>query len=184
MARDLSDARDAAAAITIEPMRKRHLRGVLAIEAQVYPRPWTMALFQSELALTETRTYVVARDGRKVVGYGGLMMSVTDGHITTLAVDPERHREHIGTRLLAVLARAAVARGATALTLEVRLSNRAAQGLYRRFGFAPVGVRAGYYQDLAAADGTREDALIMWAHDVAHADYRTLLDQLDPLGSQ
>jgi ribosomal-protein-alanine N-acetyltransferase len=167
-------------AITIEPMRKRHVRAVLAIEDQVYPRPWTAALFQSELALTETRMYVVAKSGRDVVGYAGLMMSLTDGHITTLAVDPARHRERIATQLMLVVARSAVERGATALTLEVRLSNRAAQGLYRRFGFAPVGVRTGYYQDPpgTSGDASREDALVMWAHDVATPAYTDLLDQL------
>ena len=33
------------------PMRRRHLRSVLRIEAQVYPRPWSLSLFMSELAL-------------------------------------------------------------------------------------------------------------------------------------
>ena len=41
-------------------------------------------------------------------------------------------------------------------TLEVRVSNTAAIGLYEGFGFASRGVRRGYYTD------NREDALIMW----------------------
>jgi ribosomal-protein-alanine N-acetyltransferase len=161
--------------IVVEPMRKRHIKAVLDIESRVYPRPWTAALFQSELALTETRTYLVALRGRAVVGYAGLMMSLTDGHITTIAVDPDRQRAGVGRRLMLVLARAALAAGAEALTLEVRLANKPAQELYRRFGFAPVGVRKGYYD---FPEG-REDALIMWAHDVATPEYRDLLDQLE-----
>lgn len=161
--------------VVIEPMRRRHVKAVQAIELQVYPRPWSVALFQSELALRETRTYLVARIGRDVVGYGGLMMTMTDGHITTIAVDPQRQRHGIGARLLLALAREARVRGAEALTLEVRLSNRAAQALYRKFGFAPVGVRTGYYQDAA---GT-EDALIMWAHGVDSDGYARLLDGLE-----
>lgn len=161
--------------IVIEPMRRKHVKAVQAIELQVYPRPWSVALFQSELALRETRTYLVARIGREVVGYGGLMMTMTDGHITTIAVDPRQQRHGIGARLLLALAREARVHGAEALTLEVRLSNRPAQALYRRFGFAPVGVRTGYYQDAA---GT-EDALIMWAHGVDSDDYARLLDALE-----
>ena len=133
---------------------------MLRIEQQVYPRPWSHSLFVSELALRSTRVYVVAKVGRDIVGYAGLMMSLTDGHVTTIAVDPDWHRHHIGTRLLLALAREAIARGATALTLEVRLSNKAAQEMYRRFGFVPVGVRKGYYAD------TGEDALVMWAYEV------------------
>jgi ribosomal-protein-alanine N-acetyltransferase len=154
-------------------MRRRHLRSVLRIEAQVYPRPWTHSLFVSELALRSTRAYVVAKAGREIVGYAGLMMSLTDGHVTTIAVDPAFQRFGIGTRLLLALTREARERGATALTLEVRLSNRGAQDLYRRFGFKPVGVRKGYYAD------TGEDALVMWAYDVDRADYGDLLDGIE-----
>ena len=125
--------------VTIQPMRRRHVRSVLRIEQQVYPRPWSSSLFLSELALRSTRAYFVARVGRELVGYAGLMMTLDDGHVTTIAVDPRWHRHKIGTRLLLVLAREAIARGATALTLEVRMSNTGAQDMYRRFGFGPVG---------------------------------------------
>ena len=160
-------------AVHIVPMRRRHLRNVVRIEAQVYPRPWTHSLFVSELALRSTRAYFVAKVGRDVVGYTGLMMSLTDGHVTTLAVDPAWHRHHVGTRLLLALAREAIERDATALTLEVRLSNKGAQELYKRFGFTAVGVRKGYYAD------TGEDALVMWAYEVGSQPYRRLLDGIE-----
>ena len=155
--------------VHLQPMRRRHLRGVVRIEAQVYPRPWSHSLFVSELALRASRAYVVAKVGRDVVGYAGLMMSLSDGHVTTIAVDPEWHRRGIGTRLLLTLAHEAIERGALALTLEVRLSNKGAQEMYKRFGFVPVGVRRGYYAD------TGEDALVMWAYEVSEAPYRRLL---------
>ena len=159
--------------VHISPMRRRHLRSVLRIEAQVYPTPWSHGLFVSELALRSTRAYVVARVGREVVGYAGMMMALSDGHVTTIAVDPDWQRQGVATRLLIALAREAIVRGATALTLEVRLSHHRAQRLYQRFGFTAVGVRKGYYAD------TGEDALIMWAHEVDGADYRALLDRLE-----
>jgi [ribosomal protein S18]-alanine N-acetyltransferase len=159
--------------VHIAPMRRRHLRAVLRIEAQVYPTPWTQGLFVSELALRSSRVYVIARVGRDIVGYAGLMMSLTDGHVTTIAVDPEWQRQAIGTRLLLSLAREAIDRRATALTLEVRLSHHVAQRLYQRFGFKAVGVRKGYYAD------TGEDALIMWAHEVDQPEYAALLERLE-----
>jgi len=157
--------------VHIVPMRRRHVRTILRIEEQVYPRPWSMSLFLSEIALRATRAYFVARVGRDVVGYAGLMMTQEDGHITTIAVDPKWHRHKIGTRLMIALAREALTRGAVNLTLEVRLSNRAAQDLYRQFGFAPVGVRKNYYQE------TKEDALVMWTHNIDSAEYAELLDR-------
>ncbi len=164
---------DVEPSVHIQPMRRRHVRGVLKIEHEVYPRPWSASLFLSELALRSTRAYYVARIGRDLVGYAGLMMTLDDGHVTTIAVDPQWHRHKIGTRLLLVLAREAIARGATSLTLEVRMSNRGAQELYRQFGFGPVGVRKNYYQEV------NEDALVMWAHEVDRPEYAELLDSIE-----
>ena len=101
---------------------------------------------------------------------------VDDGVVGAYGVEgpiSEWQRHQIGTRLLLVLAREAIAREARSLTLEVRLSNRPAQELYRRFGFAPVGVRKNYYAE------TNEDALVMWAHEAQRAEYSELLDGIE-----
>jgi ribosomal-protein-alanine N-acetyltransferase len=168
-----TDAGDAPSPVRIGPMRRRHLAAVLRIERQVYPRPWTIGLYLGELALPSSRTYLVARLGSRVVGYGGLMVTLDEGHVTTLAVDPAFHGHQIGTRLLLQLVHRAVARAATSLTLEVRISNEPAKNLYRKFGFAPAGVRKNYYPEV------NEDALVMWAHDVDHPEYARLLAAIE-----
>src|SRR5438067_9161459 len=86
--------------VHLVPMRRRHLRSVLRIEAQVYPRPWSLSLFLSELSLRNSRAYTVARVDGMVVGYAGMMFTGDDAHITTIAVDPAWHRYKIATRLL------------------------------------------------------------------------------------
>lgn len=161
-----------AAHVVVSPMRRRHLRNVLRIEAEVYPRPWSLGLFMSELGLRTTRVYLVARVDNQIVGYAGLMLTGSDGHVTTVAVDPDWHRQGIGTRLVLALSEAAITRGCTGLTLEVRASNEGAKELYRRFGFAPAGVRKGYYTE------TNEDAIVMWAHDVDLPAHRARLDAI------
>lgn len=161
------------AEVAIAPMRRRHLRAVLRIEAQVYPRPWSLRLFMSELALRSTRTYSVALLDGVVAGYSGLMVAGEDAHVTTLAVDPNWHRRGVGSRLMLQMARAAVEQGARHLTLEVRMSNDPAQGLYRKFGFAPAGVRKNYYAE------TNEDALVMWANDIDTPEYRARLTRIE-----
>jgi ribosomal-protein-alanine N-acetyltransferase len=158
--------------VTVMPLRRRHLRSILRIEALVYPRPWSLGLFMSELALKTTRAYFVAKVGNDVVGYAGLMITGSDGHVTTVAVDPDWHRNGIGTRLVLALCTAAAQRGCTGLTLEVRLSNTGAQALYRSFGFAPAGVRKNYYTE------TNEDAIVMWAHDIDLAAHRQRMDDI------
>lgn len=146
--------------VVVTPMRRRHLAQVLVIEGTVHPRPWSEALFEGELDQPRSREYLVARWGPDVVGYAGMMTVVEDAHITNVAVDPVHHRQGIATRLMVQLMRRAADRGTTQATLEVRWSNEGAQALYRRFGFAPGGVRKGYYAD------SGEDAMIMWAHDI------------------
>ena len=160
------------AELEIARMRRRHLRGVMAIERQVYPRPWSPSLFLAEMAESANRTYLVAKLGRDVVGYAGLISYGDEAHVTTIAVDPAHHRRKIGTRLLYELVQSAIDMGARAVSLEVRVSNWGAQRLYQRFGFRPVGVRKNYYQE------TGEDALIMWADDVYTADYIDMIERI------
>ncbi len=165
--------RSGAGGPVIEPMRHRHVSQILAIERAAYPKPWSAQVFHDELdqARDAHRYYLVARQGRAVIGYGGLMFAVDEAHVTNLAVHPAHRREGVGSRLLHALGREAIERGSTAWTLEVRASNEAAQQLYRRFGFVPAGVRARYYE------GT-EDAIVMWCHDIQSPEYLQRLEGL------
>ncbi len=148
-------------ALTTETMRRRHLRRVLEIEEKVYPRPWTHRTFVSELQQMRngSRYYLVAYVGDSMVGYGGLMFSGDDAHITNIAVDPGFQERGVAPEMLLDLCHLAHDHGCTAMTLEVRHTNVAAQNLYRRFGFVPAGVRRRYYENT-------DDAIIMWAHGV------------------
>ena len=159
--------------VHLVPLRRRHLRSVLKIESQVYPLPWTLTLFMSELSLRTSRYYIAARVGPSVVGYAGLMYAADEGHITNIAVDPAWQRHHIGSRLLLNVARTAPRFGAKHLTLEVRVSNGAAQALYGRFGFRTEGLRKNYYAE------SNEDALIMWARDIDTPEYAGRLAEIE-----
>ena len=167
----MSTARQDAAApagtdtVVLAPMRRRHLRGVLAIEQQTNHRPWSLGLFLGELRMPTSRSYAVALDGHRVVGFAGLMVTADGGHLTNIAVHPERRREGIADRLMLVTMREARRRRLESVTLEVRMSNDGAQQLYRRFGFAPGGIRRNYYADVG------EDGLIMWAHGIDEDRY-------------
>ena len=172
MRRSPGIAVDEPAELEITRMRRRHLKGVMAIERQVYPRPWSPNLFLSEMNELRNRFYVVAKMDRDVVGYGGIMCYGEEAHVTTIAVDPAHHRRKIGTRLLYELVREAVAMGARTVSLEVRVSNWGAQRLYSRFGFRPVGIRKNYYQE------TGEDAVVMWVDEVRSRQYHEQLDSI------
>lgn len=166
-----------AAEVSVVPMRRRHVDDVAAIERAVYPRPWSPAVFRAELGRTDDRAFLVACRGRRIVGYGGVLVGAGDAHILTVAVDPDERRGGVATRLVVELLAAAVELGATAATLEVRESNAGAEGLYRRFGFDSAGVRPGYYED------NGEGARIMWLQDLAApATVARILAQADRVG--
>ena len=146
-------------------MKRRHVRSVLDIEQQVFPRPWSAALYLSEIAQPATRIYLVASVDGAVVAYSGCMIVAGEAHITTVGVDPTWQGRHVGMRIVYEIVTEARRRGATALTLEVRVSNDRAKELYRRFGFVPAGIRKGYYAEV------NEDAIVMWAYDVDGSEY-------------
>lgn len=158
--------------VELVPMRRRHVRQVMRIEAQVYPRPWSSALFLQEIVRRSDRVYYVARWDSTVVGYGGMITSGREAHITTIAVDPAYHRQHLGTKLMLGLMDAAIERGGKTISLEVRRSNYGAQAMYEKFGFRPVGVRRGYYVE------TGEDAIVMWLDGADTPQYARRLDRL------
>jgi [ribosomal protein S18]-alanine N-acetyltransferase len=126
------------------------MRAVMQIEQQSYPKPWSPGVFTTELAEAKAgrRVYLVAKIDGELVGYGGLMLVVDEGHVSNIAVDPRYRRRRIGARVLAELLWAARERECVAVSLEVRVSNTAARALYERFGFAAEGVRRKYYENV------------------------------------
>ena len=143
------------ARVVVDPMRLEDVPAVHGIEQLSFRTPWPAHAFEPELRSTRLARYVVARAGDTVVGFAGVWLMVDDAHVTTFGVHPEWRRQGIGRQLLLTLYELSVTLGARQMTLEVRVSNGAAQALYRSFGFEIVGRRPHYYTD----DG--EDALIM-----------------------
>src|SRR5437762_2160543 len=172
MLRSRGTAEPATPRVEIARMRRRHLRGVMAIERQAYARPWSPNLFVAEMTEPNNRNYLVARIDKEIAGYIGLICYGDEAHVTNIAVDPMLQGRYIAHRLLYEELLAAIEMGAHAVSLEVRVTNWRAQRLYARFAFHPVGVRRNYYAEL------HEDALIMWTDDVRTDAYRVRLDEL------
>ncbi|HEX4700012.1 MAG TPA: ribosomal protein S18-alanine N-acetyltransferase [Actinomycetes bacterium] len=138
--------------MTVEVRRMRwwDVEDAHALEASLFPDPWSVETFWSELAhVPETRHYLVARDGPDLLGYAGL--SAAGGHggqadVQTLAVAPAAQGWGLGRRLLDDLVAEARRRRATEVLLEVRAENAPAQALYAAAGFERIAVRRGYYR--------------------------------------
>ncbi len=149
------------------PQRRAH-RG-----AQCYPRPWTSGLFLSELA--QTATSAPTSSPRSTAGSSATPAPCTCCPTPTSPPSPSTPSASGRPDRHPVAARAVRGRrsrqGATALTLEVRVSNVPAQELYRRFGFVPAGARTATTRP-TLTEPVGEDALVMWAHDIDQPDFR------------
>ncbi len=124
---------------------------MIAIERQSFSRPHWKApeFFQYDTTVAEIEGQIAGFLVSRQTFAGGPDF-LPEREILNLAVAPPFRRMGIGSALLAE-----ELRSAGDFFLEVRESNIAAQALYRRFGFAEVGRRAGYYRSPA------ETAIVM-----------------------
>lgn len=154
----------------VEPMRMADIPAVLGIERLSFSSPWPAYAFEHELTSNRLARYIVSRVDGRVVGFTGIWLMVDEAHITTFGVHPDHRRRGIGRRMLLHIAKLAVELGAIRMTLEVRVSNAAAQALYGAFGFRIAGRRPNYYSD----DG--EDAFIMTTSELDGASMRSMIE--------
>ncbi len=153
-----------------------HARYIVARACRTRPPPprsapaqrssWLSQLFPSLFKASEQYNPC------QIVGYGGIWLSEDEAHITTIASAPEVRGQGIGELLLNSLIDLALELDARFMTLEVRVSNRIAQNLYRKYGFEVRGTRPRYYTD------NNEDALIMSTGDITTPQYQTHLHEL------
>ena len=141
--------------LSLRAMGLADVERVAAIEARAYGYPWSKGIFRD--CLRAGYQCQLALDQGRVTGYGVMSVVGGEAHLLNLCIDPDRQRGGIGSLLLDHLIALACNSNAALLFLEVRPSNAAALGLYRRYGFERIGVRKRYYP----ATVGRENALIL-----------------------
>ena len=133
---------------TIQLATPVHAAAMAAIHATAFPagEAWGPDAIALQLALPGAFGLIDERGGM-------LLGRVAADHaeVLTLAVTPAMRRHGIASALLRAASGEITARGATAMFLEVAISNSYARALYERFGFVEVGRRPRYYADLSDA---------------------------------
>jgi ribosomal-protein-alanine N-acetyltransferase len=177
----------------VEPMVVSDLGQVMAIERASFSLSWSERAYRYEIVENEHSTMLVVRTAPRllgrpaawlqrlgwgnpgtqksgpVLGYAGFWLLVDDAHVATIAVDPDHRGRGLGALLLASLIERAADLGARRATLEVRVSNETAQGLYRKYGFQIVERRRRYYSD------NNEDAYLMATPSFESPDFQETL---------
>lgn len=150
--------------LEIRKMTPPDLPRVVEVERACFGERWSLAAFQNELANPQS-SYFVGLESGQIVAYAGYWLILEEAHITTIGTDPAHQGCGFGARMLLHLIEHAARAEAHWLTLEVRVSNEAAIGMYEKFGFTSLGRRRGYYHD------NHEDALVMWTENIGTPAY-------------
>lgn len=141
----------------LRPMTPADLDRVLAVEVRAYGFPWSRGNFSDSLAAGYVAELLQDADDT-LLGYYLALPGVDELHLLNLTVDPAHQGRGWGHRLIDRFEQRAHELGLGTLWLEVRAGNARARALYRRRGYAEVGLRRGYYP---AAGSKREDAVVM-----------------------
>lgn len=133
------------------------IKELLAIEREVYEGelPWTKTAFLNELRTDSPKLYLLIKDNEQAIGFIGCRLVGKDAHITNVAVLNKYQGKGIGSFLLDETKKFAEKQGCETMSLEVRMSNKNAQRVYRKMGFVSNAIKRGYY------DENNEDALDM-----------------------
>ena len=140
--------------ITMGLMTVEDVDAVHAIETACFKTPWSKKSFYDEVTQNACARYMVVREDGEAIAYAGVWFVLDEGHITNIAVRPDRRGMGYGEMVTRGMIQLAADSGMNWMTLEVRRSNVAAQNLYHKLGFIDVGYRKRYYEN-------SEDALIM-----------------------
>jgi ribosomal-protein-alanine N-acetyltransferase len=143
--------------LELRPMALGDVDEVHALETSVFPHPWTRANFLDSLS-SGYDAWVLREPAGALAGYFLVMYAPDEAHLLDVAVSAARQGRGVGRFLLDRIAARARAMRMESILLEVRPSNERALEIYRRYGYAEIGRRKGYYP---ATDGRREDAIVM-----------------------
>ena len=150
--------------ITVSLMTEADVDAIHAIEVACFKTPWSRESILHEVTGNECARYVVLREDGEPIAYAGVWFILDEGHITNIAVRPDRRRMGYGERVCREMIQLAADSGMNWMTLEVRRSNKAAQELYHKLGFIDVGYRKRYYENT-------EDALVMALEHMPEPNY-------------
>jgi ribosomal-protein-alanine N-acetyltransferase len=128
---------------------------LIEIEEASYPYPWTKGIFADCIRVGYDCWGL--QTGTELAGYSFQTHAAGENHLLNLCVAPGNQGQGLGKILLDHAIRLARLQQCFCILLEVRPSNRAGKGLYRKYGFHVVGERPDYYRSHQG----RESALVM-----------------------
>jgi ribosomal-protein-alanine N-acetyltransferase len=138
----------------IRQLNDLDIPNLLTVEEAAQSNPWSEAAFKR--CFEANYLGWTAEIPGKMLGFVMISINLGECHILNLCVHPTEQHKGAGRMLLLYALRWAKQVGAGMVYLEVRRSNLAAIGLYRKMNFKIIGERKEYYPN----GKEREDAII------------------------
>lgn len=141
----------------VHPLTNSHLDPLLKLNLRCFRKGenYTKHTFSFLLNEPNALSYRIASPDDPVVGFIFVIVQPDGtGHVTTIGIAPEHRRRGLAERLLGHVEDALRNRGINTVALEVRISNIAAQSLYRGMNYTAVQRITAYYNN-------GEDAFLM-----------------------
>lgn len=140
--------------VKIRAMNINDLPRVMEIEKSLFSSPWCEEMFLEEIK--SGYAYVVVEEPENlIIAYICGLLLYNEFNITNIAVHSDFQRMGLAERLVTFIIEKLLKMRCFSFFLEVRESNIAAIGLYKKLGFKIIGKRKKYYNNPI------EDALIM-----------------------
>jgi ribosomal-protein-alanine acetyltransferase len=135
--------------LSIRPATSADLSAMMALEKHAATAAhWSVEQYEALFRVSSPdRVALLIEEELRVQGFVIARVVSEEWEIENMAVAGPARRRGLGTRLFGDLLDRARARGAKAVFLEVRESNRAARALYEKWAFLESGTRKRYYKD-------------------------------------
>ena len=131
----------------IREVLREDLKQIAEIEKASFKDPYPLSLL-GLLSTLSPEFFLVAEYSGRIVGYASALLErKNSAHLVSLAVHPDYRRLGVARGLMEALIEKLRARGVKEISLEVRVSNKAARELYKALGFREEGIIEAYYED-------------------------------------
>ena len=140
--------------LSIREVSEDDIPAILEIERETIFPPWTHGALLSEI-YNQDSYFIKAEKNGAVLGFAILRRAADEAELLQIAVSRNVQRMGAAGALMLKALEWAASAGVISIYLEVRKSNEAAAGLYKKHGFVSVRIRKNYYEDPV------EDAVVM-----------------------
>ncbi len=148
--------------LIIDTMSEKDIDPILKIEHASFHHPWNRLSFLNELSNKYSHNTVLKLENSfetyQIIGYLCFRLIIDEIHVLKIAVHQEQRCKGFAGKLLNHCLFDFREQRVRSATLEVRESNAAGLGLYKKTGFVIEAQIPNYYPD------TREDMILMRKH--------------------